>query len=285
MRKGLLFYSVLLFFVVSSCDILRQDAKPIVVIDDVHLTLGNPSDATPDPSNENNYLISLPQYALSYSRSRGTANWVSWHLSEDWLGNTTRQENFRAYNDLPEGWYRVTSTDYEFAIHGFDRGHLCPSGDRTRTDVDNSATFFMINIMPQAPNNNQSLWRNLELYCRRLVAEGNELYIISGVYGRGGTGNKGYREVIANGNVTVPARLWKVVVVLPYGDNDLQRIDENTRVIAIDVDNRNGLGPDWSKFRVSVNEIEAATGFDLLSNVPRTIQAVIESRVDNVVIN
>lgn len=248
--------------------------------------LGNPSNASADVINENNYLITLPQMTLSYNRSRGIPNWVSWHLSEDWLGNADRQDNFRPYEELPEGWYRVLPGDYEFALNGFDRGHVCPSGDRTLTDVDNSATFFMVNIFPQAPINNQDLWVELEEYCRKLVDEGNELYIISGNYGEGGTGNKGFREKIAAGKITVPRRLWKVILVLPYGEDDLKRIDENTRIIAIDVENKNSVGPTpWHRYRVSVNEIEAATGLDLFSEVPNTIQAVIESNVDQVVIN
>src|SRR5258707_53869 len=51
---------------------------PAVPIDSPHLLLGNPSGATPDPANENNYLMPKPYYALSYNNSAGTPNWVSW---------------------------------------------------------------------------------------------------------------------------------------------------------------------------------------------------------------
>ena len=37
------------------------------------LILGNPSNATPDIANENNYLMPKPQYTLSYNRSQGDA--------------------------------------------------------------------------------------------------------------------------------------------------------------------------------------------------------------------
>ena len=46
-----------------------------------HLTLGNPSGATPDEAQPTNYLLAKPQYALSYNRDQGKPNWVSWHLS------------------------------------------------------------------------------------------------------------------------------------------------------------------------------------------------------------
>ena len=55
-----------------------------------HLLLGNPSNATPDVANENNYLMTKPQYSLSYNRSRATANWVSWRLDASWIGTAPR---------------------------------------------------------------------------------------------------------------------------------------------------------------------------------------------------
>lgn len=74
---------------------------------DGHLVMGNPSGATTSTSNENNYLMSKYDYALSYNRSRATCNWVSWHLSSAWLGSASRQDDFRADTTLPSGWYRV----------------------------------------------------------------------------------------------------------------------------------------------------------------------------------
>ena len=41
-----------------------------------HLTLGNPSGAVTDINQPTNYLLSKPQYALSYHRDRGIPNWV-----------------------------------------------------------------------------------------------------------------------------------------------------------------------------------------------------------------
>ena len=42
-----------------------------------------------------------------------------------------------------------------------------------------------------------------------------------------------------------------------------------------------GIKSDWKVYRVSVDKIESATGYDFLSKVPKEIQDVIESRVDN----
>jgi DNA/RNA endonuclease G (NUC1) len=37
----------------------------------------------------------------------------------------------------------------------------------------------MTNMMPQAPDNNRGVWKNLEEYGRRLVEQGYELYVIA----------------------------------------------------------------------------------------------------------
>jgi len=243
-----------------------------------HLTLGNPSGAVTDINQPTNYLLSKPQYALSYHRDRGIPNWVSWHLSTDWRGSAARQDDFRADATLPAGWYQVQSSSYTGS--GFDRGHLCPSADRTSTVADNSATFLMTNIMPQVPRNNQQTWANLEDYCREQLATGNEVYVIAGSYGRGGTGTNGYATTLDQGRVTVPARCWKVVVILPAGTDDATRVTAGTRVIAIDTPNDNTISTTWGTYRTSVDAIETATGLDILSAVPTAVQQTIEARVD-----
>ena len=240
--------------------------------------MGNPSGATTDETQPTNYLLSKPQYALSYHRDRGTPNWVSWHLSAEWLGSAARQDDFRPDADLPAAWYKPGASSYTGS--GFDRGHNCPSADRTRTVADNSASFLMSNIKPQAPRNNQQTWAGLEAYCRTLVGQGQELYVVCGSYGRGGTGTNGSAQTLDQGRVTVPSNCWKVVVVLPMGENDAARVSSATRVIAIDTPNDNGINTLWGSYRVSVDAIEAATGYDILSAVPAAVQQAVETQVD-----
>ncbi len=242
------------------------------------LALGNPSNAGTDP---NNYLLEKPQYTLSYNCSRGTANWVSWHLSKAWKGPATRADDFRSDPALPAGCYQVVPGDYTNT--GFDRGHLCPSDDRDATAGDNSATFLMTNIIPQAPDLNRQTWQLLEEYCRQLVEDGNELYLITGAYGKGGSNSSGLRNTIADGKVIVPARCWKIALVVPEGDNDTKRIDGATRVIAVDIPNRQSVdngSKNWYDYLVSVDAIEAATGYDFFSELPKSVQQTLESKVD-----
>jgi endonuclease G len=245
-----------------------------------HLVMGNPSGAVTDVNFPTNYLMQKPQYALSYHRDRGIPNWVSWHLTPQWLGTTPRQDDFREDPTLPAGWFRVQDSSYSGS--GFDRGHHCPSGDRTNTVPDNSATFLMTNMMPQAPANNQGPWAQLEEYSRTLVDAGNELYIIMGGQGQGGVGSNGAASTIAGGNVTVPAFTWKVIIVLPNGVDDVNRVFKTTRTIAVIMPNTQSVNPDWKTYRTSVDAVERLTGYNFFSNVRPQMQRIIESRVDRV---
>ena len=249
---------------------------------DANLALGNPSGATSDPANAGNYLLTHPEFAMSYSAPRGIPNWVSWHIDKADIGRAPRQNNFRPDAALPRQFYPVTPASY--ARSGFDKGHNCPSGDRT-ADLDaNSNTFLMTNMVPQAPHNNQQTWAHLEEYGRSQIQRGQEIYVMMGSYGRGGTGSSGFAETLDQGRVTVPARIWKVMVILPDGTNDLRRIatDPAVRVLAIDTPNDNNtVSPDWRQYLTSVDKIEAATGLDLLSALPRDAQARLQKLVDS----
>ncbi|WP_242583349.1 DNA/RNA non-specific endonuclease [Hymenobacter telluris] len=257
-----------------------QDPNTAVVVSrDNNMALGNPSGATASPSTPNNYLLVKPQFAIGYNAQRGTPTWVSWHLNRAWMGSAPRQDDFRPDPALPSGIYAVSRNSYSGS--GFDKGHNCPSADRTTDLDDNSATFLMTNMIPQAANNNQRTWGNLEEWTRAQVQRGQEVYVVMGCYGKGGTGLNGLKTTIDNGRVTVPARVWKVLVILPEGTNDLQRIAAGqARILAVDTPNDQSVSPDWSRYRVSIDALEAATGLDLLSALPPAVQTRLQAQAD-----
>jgi endonuclease G len=252
------------------------DAEPEVG-DNSNLLFGNPSNAT--AATPDNYYMDQKYYSESYSSSRSIPNWVSWHLDATNITNATgRLDNFAGFNGLPQDYYVVQSNSYSGS--GFDRGHNCPSADRTSSAAANSATFLMTNMIPQAPRNNQQTWAGFENYLRTQVLAGNEIYIMMGNYGTGGSGTNGVATTINNGKVAVPANVWKIAVIIPAGNGDISRISATSRIIAINTENNNSIDPDWKKYIVSVRDIEKATGYNLLSALPTSIQDQIEVKKD-----
>ena len=255
----------------SGCAALVDLTEPRIA-ESPHLLFGNPSDAAPRLDLPNNYLVIKPEFALSYNRDRGTANWVSWQLNETWLGETERRDRFRHDPDLPEAWPVITSRDYR--DRRYDRGHIAPSGDRTVSREANDATFVLSNIMPQVPGNNRGPWNDLENYSRSLVRQGKELYIMAGPIGQKGR--------IGQAQVVVPQSTWKVILVLEQPGGDDWSVTPQTRVIAVNMPNLPSIEDrSWQDFRVTVDELEQLTGYDFLSVLDNQTEAAIESRVDS----
>jgi len=250
---------------------------------DAHLALGNPSQAKDSATDKDNYLMKKPFFALSYNNSKGTPNWVSWHLTEAELG-TVKRFPFKPDDALPDGFKRIVTKDYTNS--GFDRGHMCPHSDRNKTETMSKATFVMTNIIPQTAGVNRHAWEQLEIYCRNLVHDdGKELYIISGPAGGGGHGQNGLKNTLV-GKITVPAPIWKIILVLDRAETDdplrdATRLDENTRIIAVNNPNIEDVGEDWAKFRTSVKEIEELTGLTFFDKVPANIIGPLKEVVDD----
>jgi endonuclease G, mitochondrial len=247
----------------------------------INLLMGNPSQATTNSNNSENYLVTRPQYALSYSKRKGIPNWVAWELNSTWLGDSGRVGKFAPDEELPADWERIKPADYTGS--GFDRGHMVNSEDRSRSAEDNIQTFLMTNIIPQAPDNNQGVWVQLENYSRKLVRSGKELFIISGGHGQGGIGSKGLKATVGRGKVIVPAVTWKVILVLDKPNAGVAGVDKNTRTIAVIIPNKQGVRFDpWQQYRTSVNEVEKLTGYQFFTSVPAEVRSVINAKVDAV---
>jgi endonuclease G len=241
-----------------------------------NVRFGMPGPAGKDPEKDRErFLISRPQYVLSYNARTRTPNWVCWRLRASDIGNAKRSP-FEPDPALPKGVIaRVTSHDYDAA--GFDRGHMCPAKDRSASAEDSRAGFYMTNIVPQSPASNQKGWERLEDYCRRLAKEGKVLYIACGPAGRGGVGKNGPRDEIGRDRkITVPHQLWKVVLVLPDEDARPRR---NTRVIAVVMPNDQTVGFDWGKYRTTARNVEKLTGLRFFRGVePEVAEALRDHR-------
>ena len=237
----------------------------------IFLSLGNPSNA--DTSDFNNYLLVNNYFVLSYNRDKAIPNWAAWRISKAELGDLPRPnpDPFRPDDRLPKSWTRITPSDYTGS--GFDRGHLCPSADRSGSEEAMSKTFLMTNMTPQFGDLNRGPWAKLEAYLRTLVTRGSDVYIYAGVYGEKGKLKK---------KVSVPTNDWKIAVAVPRG-SPISAINENTRIIAVDMPNVKGiLRADWQLYRVTVRQIEQRTGYNMLSNLPQNLQDALENKLDTI---
>ncbi|MFZ6870419.1 DNA/RNA non-specific endonuclease, partial [Klebsiella pneumoniae] len=85
------------------------------------------------------------------------------------------------------------------------RGHMAPNGDMPHKESQ-SDSFSLSNMVPQAPKNNQEVWRNLEEATRAIVTkQKQDVYVVTGpVF-------EGKRLKTIGQGVIVPTAVYKAV--------------------------------------------------------------------------
>jgi len=143
----------------------------------------------------------------------------------------------------------------------------------------------MTNMIPQSPHLNQKGWNDFEEYCRGMVRGGKQaLYIVAGPQGTGGEGMNGRAESLANGKINVPAKCWKVALAVENGTggaDDVPRVGASSQVIAVVMPNDQSVGHGWAKYRTSVAEVEALTGYTFFDRLPKAIIDPLKQKVDD----
>jgi len=123
-------------------------------------------------------IIFNRHYIVGYSYYFRQAKWALEIIDPDAI-ILARLDNFRPDYRIPE-MFRADLVDYKNS--GFDRGHLVASANQRETELQNSETFLLSNMSPQAPNFNRKIWKDLEAEIRRLDAKKTifETYVICG---------------------------------------------------------------------------------------------------------
>lgn len=142
-------------------------------------------------------------YEILYNQDLMTPECVYYTLqASDFAGSITKKPKyFKQDTKLPA----PRRKDKHFRFTDYQRGHLCPSGDRdSRTDWFKD-TFYTSNIVPMTPQVNSGMWKEIENECRTLAIEGHKLKIACGCIthsqGRCNTTPESYY---------IPDTLWKV---------------------------------------------------------------------------
>lgn len=238
----------------------------------LQMQLGNPSNATADTNNHTHYLTQRTVEALDYNDTLGEPNWASWDLTASDIGTNSRS-SFVTDTSLPPNFTRYSTGIYDNS--GWNRGHLCPSKDRTDTSINNDLVFLMSNVLPQSGVNNSGVWLQFENYCRDLVQSTNnyELLLICG-----GSGYSGAR--LTNGPF-IPGFVWKIAVVVPPGAGSAtNRITATNRVIVIKVPNTDAATNNWQSYVTSANQVQVDTGLTFFTALPAGVASVLRSKVD-----
>jgi DNA/RNA endonuclease G (NUC1) len=238
-----------------------------------HVEFGTPTDA----NSADDFILSRPQSVASYNRNTGGPNWVSYNLDAGQFGAEDRCNCFTADPlVVTAGFPLIRTSDYTNG--GYDRGHMMRSADRTLTSGENAATYYLSNVVPQTPDLNQGVWASFELFVADLARVSNkELYIITGPAFTGAA-----RTIKDEGKIRIPDFTWKIVVALDRGKglSDLTSWDAvaAAQVYAVSMPNIAGIrAANWRDYQVTVDSVEALTGYNFLAALPDNFEAAIEA--------
>jgi len=207
-------------------------------------------------------IIPYTGMSVSFNSETHQPNYVVWEL----LGSEVTGESGREPQFLVDASVDGCAAPEDYRHTGFDRGHMAPAGDMKWHPQAMRESFYMTNISPQSPDLNRGAWKKLEEKCRDRAVVDSALIIVCGpVFDKSGPSAR-----IGRAGVAVPGRFFKVVLA-PFAEHPW----------AIGFLMTNGyVDGGMQKAAVSVDEVEAVTGYDFFSALPDSIEDDIEARCD-----
>ncbi len=210
----------------------------------------------------NEQILNRMAYTVSYNKDTKLPNWVAWELTADHINGPHKRNGIKFQEDEEVPSPRATDNDYRGS--GYDRGHMCPSGDNKWDETAQQQSFLFTNICPQIHGLNAGDWNEMEGKCRRWAKKYGSVYIVCGpiLY-------KGEHKTIGKNKVIVPEAFYKVVL----------RIGKKPSAIGFIYKNIPGNRP-MGDYTNSIDQVERITGIDFFPSLPDNIENAIESEVN-----
>ena len=131
-----------------------------------------------DSLKKDSYALCFNDFNVMYSGISKTPLWSAEHLTPERLSiKIKREDNFHEETRVQQS-HRALLSDYRGS--GYDRGHMAPNADMNNTAAQYDS-FSLANMVPQAPKNNQEVWRKLEEAVRAVVTKHHkDAYVLTG---------------------------------------------------------------------------------------------------------
>lgn len=210
------------------------------------------------PTSTTGQIIHHNGYSLSYNEEFEQAEWVAYELKKEHLS----KKNFkRPYFEIDKAVKTNAANWRNYKKSGYDKGHLCPAGDRRYSKAAHDETFLTSNISPQEHKFNAGLWNRIEQKTRYWAGRYNGVFVVTGGV------LKGKMKTIGDEAVAVPNQFYKII--LDYNNGA-------PKVIAFLTPHKDSKEPLYN-YVVSVNSVEALTGIDFFPELDDAIESKIEA--------
>ncbi|MEM7186153.1 MAG: DNA/RNA non-specific endonuclease [Bacteroidota bacterium] len=213
------------------------------------------------PSSTTHAIVSHNYFTLSYSEVHEQAEWVAYELLPEHISSNQIERPYF----VQDRKVRSESADWRnYKNSGFDRGHLCPAGDRKFDYNAFHETFLTSNISPQDPDFNGGIWNRLEQKVRFWAKKYDGVFVVTGGVLKSGL------STIGNERVSVPDHFYKIVA---------DHSEENIKAIAFLIPN-DPSERSFYDFAVTIDQIEKETGIDFFAGLPDSEEKKLEETVD-----
>ena len=211
------------------------------------------------PTSTTNAVVKREGYSFSYAEDFEQSEWVAYSLQSSDFKYANYERPFFEQDLLVE----TNSADWRnYKNSGYDKGHLCPAGDRKASFTSYKETFFTSNISPQRHDFNSGVWNRLEEKTRYWAEKYNGIYVITGGI------LSDNLKTIGKEEVAVPNYFYKVLLT-----------QDCKRMIGFLVPHKNSNKPLY-EFVISVDAIEKMTGIDFFPNLSDSNESVLEKNAE-----
>ncbi|TLF46954.1 DNA/RNA non-specific endonuclease [Maribacter aurantiacus] len=212
------------------------------------------------PSSTTGDIVHHSYYSLSYNEPFEQAEWVAYELDKKHL---TYDDRDRPYF-IEDPYVKSKSADWRnYRGSGYDRGHLCPAGDRRFSEQAYNETFYTSNISPQDKDFNAGVWNRLEMQIRQWTKRYGKVIVITG-----GVLEPGLQE-IGEEAVDVPKKFYKIVA---------RKEGDRLKILGFLIPGVEQQRP-LESFCVAVDSIESLTGIDFFKELNTGLAETLESSV------
>lgn len=211
-------------------------------------------------------------FSVEWDCDKRSQRWTCYQMHKGYSGKYSRESNFffDATNlNSNEYWGEYTR------FPGYDRGHICPSGDRTASKEMNAQTFVMTNMQPQYgefngydKSGNNGLWVRMENQLRKWadkLSATDTIFVC-----KGGTIDSETNIITRiGGKLIVPKYFYMAILrKSSFGYAAMAFWSEQTNAWRTNETLRSHA--------ISIAELEKRTGIDFFCNLPDDVEAQVE---------
>ena len=210
------------------------------------------------PTSTTGQIIHHKGYSLSYHETYEQAEWVAYELKRAHLSNTNLK---RPYFEIDKAVSTGAAHWRNYKRSGYDRGHLCPAGDRRYSKEAHDETFLTSNISPQEHGFNSGIWNTLEQKVRYWAQKYDGVFVVTGGI------LEDNLKTIGEEKVAVPKQFYKVI--LDYNNG-------SPKMIGFLMKHEDSNRP-LPEFIVPVDKIEELTGIDFFPELNDMVENRLEA--------